>query len=324
MRRIWMGTALLLALAACRERSEDQALGTERRGQETQAPDGRQAIDARRGIESPGAKADRERLETTRVLAALQAMNRSEIDTSKLADTHAASPQVKQYAAKLVADHQQALDRINQLVQQKHVDLGAVQSDPFVAAQTAAGTELRDRLSKLQGADFDSAYLAAQPEQHALYSKLAQQGQQVSNEGEFDQLFTQLDSTAHDHQSSALATTPRSCGGEMQGMLPGQQGMQGTQPDMQGTQPGMQGAQPGMQGTQPGMQGTQPGMQGAQPGTGQPSTGQPGVGPGTGQGSSNPGMNQPGGTGRDTGVPGPGQTRQPTGTGATSGSSGTR
>ena len=84
--------------------------------------------------------------------------NQAEMDLGKLAADHAMNPEVKQFASMMVRDHSKAeasLDRV-----------ASRQGIPALAQREEKHRELRDRLSKLHGAEFDREYMAAMVDGH--------------------------------------------------------------------------------------------------------------------------------------------------------------
>ncbi|ASN80354.1 DUF4142 domain-containing protein [Deinococcus ficus] len=81
-----------------------------------------------------------------------------EIQSSQLALTRAASPDVRAYAQQLIADHTAASQRLKALASGLQVPLPTAPQRPHAALLTQLGT--------LQGAAFDQAYMAAQLTAH--------------------------------------------------------------------------------------------------------------------------------------------------------------
>ncbi|MDQ3131681.1 MAG: DUF4142 domain-containing protein [Acidobacteriota bacterium] len=82
----------------------------------------------------------------------------AEVELGKMAAKQAASNDVKQFGQKMVEDHSKAGDELKQLAAQKKVMLP---TDVMPAHK-----QLMEKLSKLSGADFDSAYVTAMVEAH--------------------------------------------------------------------------------------------------------------------------------------------------------------
>ena len=82
----------------------------------------------------------------------------AEVELAKLAQQKAESAEVKSYAERLEKDHTQANTELKALASQKNVTLPAEPSKPHMA--------MHDKLSKLSGAAFDKAYVAAMLDDH--------------------------------------------------------------------------------------------------------------------------------------------------------------
>jgi len=75
----------------------------------------------------------------------------AQIEIGKLAEKHAASAQVKEFAAQAVKDHQKCYDKLADVVKNRNVAI--------VSGLEKETKDEMDRLSKLQGAEFDREYL---------------------------------------------------------------------------------------------------------------------------------------------------------------------
>ena len=82
----------------------------------------------------------------------------AEVALAKLAQEKASSADVKSFAAKLEKDHSHANDELKEVASKKNITLPASPSKNHQA--------LHDKLSKLSGAEFDKAYVAAMLEDH--------------------------------------------------------------------------------------------------------------------------------------------------------------
>ena len=89
---------------------------------------------------------------------AAAAGNMAEVELGKLADKQAASSNVKQFGQKMIDDHSKALEELKQLASQKKVSL-----PPDVLPEQK---QLMEKLSKLNGAEFDKEYVKAMLEAH--------------------------------------------------------------------------------------------------------------------------------------------------------------
>jgi putative membrane protein len=97
----------------------------------------------------------------------------AEVQTAQLAQQRAASPQVKEFASRMIQDHTQANSELQQVAQQAGITL------PSQADQKEMATQ--QRLRGLNGASFDQAYAQDEVRDHqedvALFKKEASSGQ---------------------------------------------------------------------------------------------------------------------------------------------------
>ena len=88
------------------------------------------------------------------------ASDRFEIESSKLAETTAQSPAVKNFAAKMIAAHEASTAKLKATA--SALSPSVIPDDTLSAAQQQDLDSLKD----LKGADFDAAYAAAQVKAH--------------------------------------------------------------------------------------------------------------------------------------------------------------
>lgn len=84
--------------------------------------------------------------------------NLAEVDMAQLAQQQASGDAVKQYAQHLQQDHQQATQQLKSLASQKGVQLPSALDDKHKRE--------KDKLAKMQGAEFDKAYIDAMVKDH--------------------------------------------------------------------------------------------------------------------------------------------------------------
>jgi putative membrane protein len=84
--------------------------------------------------------------------------NLTEVDLGKLAAGRAANPEVKQFATMMVRDHSKAEASLDAIASRQGI--------PALSQREAKHRELMDRLSKLNGAEFDREYMAAMVDGH--------------------------------------------------------------------------------------------------------------------------------------------------------------
>lgn len=152
-----MGLSLLLACGPGERESAPSAGGNE----SGMAGDTAAVSAAPGDTASSGTATGKGEASLSGILSRLELANTAEIQTSRLATEQAQSPAVKKIAEQLLAEHTKNRETLESLAQQKGVDLVSV----------AGGTTARETtgvlaLKSLSGADFDTAFVAAQVEAH--------------------------------------------------------------------------------------------------------------------------------------------------------------
>jgi putative membrane protein len=84
--------------------------------------------------------------------------NMAEIELGKLAAERAANAEVKKFAQMMVSDHTQAADTLKPIATSNNIPLPTALDDDH--------RDLQERLSKLQGAEFDREYMKAMADGH--------------------------------------------------------------------------------------------------------------------------------------------------------------
>ena len=88
----------------------------------------------------------------------LAAGGTAEVELSRLATDKAVNPDVKKFAQSMVDDHTKANDELSSLASQNNIPAPAQLDDKH--------RDLRDKLAKLSGADFDREYINAMVDDH--------------------------------------------------------------------------------------------------------------------------------------------------------------
>lgn len=108
--------------------------------------------------------------------------NMAEVQLGKLAQERATDPQVKQFAEMMVRDHTKANDELKQAASQMNVQLPTELDEKH--------RDLADRLSKLQGQEFDREYMNAMVDGHEdainLVEGRANRGREMTSAGGSD------------------------------------------------------------------------------------------------------------------------------------------
>jgi putative membrane protein len=104
-----------------------------------------------------------------------------EVELGKMAVDKASSPDVKQFAQRMVDDHSKANDELMQLASQKGVTLSSADHQAMSATASTTsqssgmdkdhqammkGQAMKDKLSKYSGADFDREYMSLMVKDH--------------------------------------------------------------------------------------------------------------------------------------------------------------
>lgn len=100
------------------------------------------------------AATDNDRVFIERMLDA----NMAEVELGQMAQNKASSADVKQFATMMVRDHSRGLDLLKTLASKQGI--------PLVAQLDEKHKDLRDRLSKLRGEEFDREYMNAMVDGH--------------------------------------------------------------------------------------------------------------------------------------------------------------
>ena len=82
----------------------------------------------------------------------------AEVQSAQLADQHSTSPQIKQFAQRMITDHTAANNELSQIAKQQNLTLPA--------QPTAKDAAEEQKLRSLTGAGFDEAYVEGQLSDH--------------------------------------------------------------------------------------------------------------------------------------------------------------
>ena len=132
--------------------------------------------------------------------------DKAEIEMGQLAQSNASSDKVKQFGQKLVDDHTQNNQQLQQIAQQKGVQLEAEEKPDEQAAKA--------KFEKMKGAQFDKAFLQHERDDHAkLLKELQQQQDQVQDpdvKSFISQTITAVQQHLQEAQGSKASSTPPS------------------------------------------------------------------------------------------------------------------
>jgi len=124
----------------------------------------------------------------------------SEVELGKLATRKAVSHQVKDFGQRMVEDHTKASEELKRIASAKAMSL------PRQMGKT--GKELRDRLEKLSGSQFDSAYMAEMLKDHKLNLEEFQQEAKSAADPELKQFAATNLPTVQSHLKQAESIAP--------------------------------------------------------------------------------------------------------------------
>jgi putative membrane protein len=119
----------------------------------------------------------------------------AEVELGRLADQNAQANEVKQFGARMVQDHSAANNELTALASNKGVTPGQ-RLDPKHA-------QLRDKLSKLRGAEFDRAYMQGMVKDHDKTVKLFRQQAQRGADPDLKRFAETTLSTIEEHDKLA-------------------------------------------------------------------------------------------------------------------------
>jgi putative membrane protein len=128
-------------------------------------------------------------------LKQLAQANLNEVDAGKAAANKAQNPQVKQFAQKMVSDHQQMYDELKQLAQAKGVAL----------PQSAAAKDKAEMMmmEKSSGADFDKKYMDHMVKEHQKDVKETQNIAAKAKDPDFKAAVEKANSKIKEHLAMA-------------------------------------------------------------------------------------------------------------------------
>jgi putative membrane protein len=131
----------------------------------------------------------------------------AEVELGQLAADKASSPEVKEFAQRMVKDHSQANDQLKQIAMQKGVTLPSAPSKKNEAT--------KDRLSKLNGDAFDRAYMADMVKDHKMDIAQFQKESASGKDPDVKQFATETLPTLKDHLKQAQSVNPGGSGKAM-------------------------------------------------------------------------------------------------------------
>ncbi len=121
--------------------------------------------------------------------------NNAEIDVARMAQTKGQSESVRQFAQQMLRDHGQAANQFRRVMDKQGV---AVPTEHVPEHQKTA-----DRLSRLNGKQFDQAYAAAMVKDHRKMVAMCEQASQSAKSADVKKLASNLLPTLREHLQMA-------------------------------------------------------------------------------------------------------------------------
>lgn len=125
----------------------------------------------------------------------------AEVELGELAADKASSPDVKDFAQRMVKDHSQANDQLKQIALQKNVTLPT--------SPSAKDEMTKNRLSKMSGDAFDKAYMADMVKDHKKDIATFQKESSGGQDPDVKQFASQTLPTLKDHLKQAESVSPK-------------------------------------------------------------------------------------------------------------------
>lgn len=147
---------------------------------------------------------------TRNVLRELHVANQDEIKQSKAALDRAQSPEVKQFAERMLTDHTAADQKLTDLAKKKSIDLSAPETaDPIHAAKKAAAEDASKALGDRKGTAYDAAYIGMEVGEHGFALRVVEQGQKSAKDADVKALLDDMHKTLGMHKDEAVRLSER-------------------------------------------------------------------------------------------------------------------
>ena len=151
---------------------------------------------------------------TARTLAAILMSARREIEMAKLVGQRSQESEVRELASWILEQRTDDIDTLLLLARERSIDLGAMETDPLIQADQAAGRDTIDLLTRASGPELDALYAAFEVTGAMHLSRLADQAETLARDPEATGTLRRLGARARDSQARAFTMMPRECGGQ--------------------------------------------------------------------------------------------------------------
>lgn len=135
------------------------------------------------------------------ILSEIHTVNQHEISLAKLARSKAETPQVKDFANRMIKDHTAADQKVMKLAKQENITLGQT---PMTAQQQGSV----DKLMASNGEEFDRLYMEANRVGHDKAITMLKQAEQKTTDPKVKNLVAQLLPTVEHHDHLAKQIQP--------------------------------------------------------------------------------------------------------------------
>jgi putative membrane protein len=134
----------------------------------------------------------------------------AEVELGQLASQNGSSDEVKKFGQRMVDDHTKANDQLKQLAQSKGV--------PVPTDLSAKDKATKDRLSKMNGAEFDRAYMKDMVQDHTKDVAEFRKESTSAKDPDVKSFASQTLPTLEDHLKEAKGITPAGASKQSSGM----------------------------------------------------------------------------------------------------------
>jgi len=125
----------------------------------------------------------------------------AEVELGQLAADKAADPRVKQFGQRMVTDHSKANEELKQIASAKGINLPT--------SLSAKDKKTKEHLSKLNGADFDRAYMKLMVKDHEKDVSDFRQESESGNDATIKKFASQTLPTLQSHLKEAESIAPK-------------------------------------------------------------------------------------------------------------------
>ncbi len=203
---VWTLAAAMAPAAFAADQSADtSAQGAQGQNQAARSPDQNNATNAQAtGAQQQGTGQAASQESTKEFVQNLASANQFEIQAGQFVQQHAQDQQVKDYAKKMIDDHQKAADQLKSIAEKIGADVSSQQLNAVHQAKLA-------ELQKKQGEDLEKCYIFGQAGMHLTDVLAVSYQSQNASDPQLKQFLTQLEPKLRHHLQEAIQLS----GGDM-------------------------------------------------------------------------------------------------------------